>query len=91
MNLVEALNEFGTKLTGGTIAGKNEQDALNKIAASLSGNAVNYVNWSEAFLAMAAAVDGKSIVTLEDKSITAEGTFTPAAGKAWKKVVVDIP
>lgn len=91
MNLTEALNFMGTKLCNATIAGTNEQDALNKIAASLSGSAVNYDNWNAAIIAIGNAVNGKSIVTLEDKTITAEGTFTPSSGKAWKKVVVDIP
>lgn len=90
MNLTQAINDFGTKLTGATIAGKNEQEALNKIATALSGSSCNATNWAEAFIAMGAAVNGKSVVTLEEKSITAEGTFTPSSGKAWSKVVVDI-
>lgn len=90
VNLTEALNEFGTKLCGTTIAGTNEQDALNKIAASLSGNTVNYVNWNEALLAMANAINGKSLVTLEEKSVTANGTYTPSSGKAFSKVTVNV-
>ena len=90
MNLVEALNKFGTNLTGATVAGKNEQEALNAIATSLKGSTVAATNWVEAIDEIADAVYGKSVVTLEDKNITAEGTFTPSSGKAWKKVVVDI-
>ncbi len=31
------------------------------------------------------------VPTLESKSITANGTYTPTSGKAWNEVVVDVP
>ena len=31
------------------------------------------------------------VPTLESKSISANGTYTPASGKAWNEVVVDVP
>ena len=90
MNLTQAINDFGTKLTGATIAGRNEQEALNKIATALSGSTCDATNWADAFVAMGAAVNGKSVVTLETKNITSNDTYNAASGKAWNKVVVAV-
>ncbi len=35
--------------------------------------------------------EGGGTAALESKSITANGTYTPSAGKAWNEVVVDVP
>ena len=44
MNKVEALNAFGSALTGGTIAGHNVQEALNLTAAALTSSPCNATN-----------------------------------------------
>lgn len=44
MNKVEALNAFGSELTGQTIAGHNVQESLNAIAAELTSAACNVTN-----------------------------------------------
>lgn len=90
MNLVEALNKLGTNLTGATVAGKNEQEALNAIATALKGSTVAATNPVDAIDEIAGAIYGKSLVTLEEKSVTANGTYTPSSGKAYSKVVVAV-
>ena len=49
MNRVEALNAFGSALTGQTIAGHNAQEALNATAAALTSAACNATNEVAAF------------------------------------------
>lgn len=44
MNKVEALNAFGSALTGSTIAGHNVQEALNATAAALTSSTCNATN-----------------------------------------------
>lgn len=83
-DLYVALGGTGTDYTAVTIP-----EALNSIGALLGSSAVNQLT-PDCIEAIATAITGKSVVTLEEKNVTANGTYTAASGKAYSKVKVEV-